>query len=80
MQTHRFPIAFMIYGKQKNRFYKSVSMGGGISLFFLGWIRASLAIGFALYSVTQSATQLNGKQSLRHNAMNILQADCMEPT
>ena len=35
MQTHRFPIAFMIYGKQQNRFYKSASMGGGISLFFL---------------------------------------------
>lgn len=49
-------------------------------LFFLGWIRASLAIGFDFHSVTQSATQLNGKQSLRHNAMNILQADCIEPT
>ena len=41
-------------------------------LFFLGWIRASLAIGFALHSVTQSATQLNGKQNLRHNATNTL--------
>ena len=49
-------------------------------LFFLGWIRASLAIGFAFHSVTQSATQLNGKQSLRHNATHTLQADCMEPT
>lgn len=49
-------------------------------LFFLGWIRASLAIGIALHSVTQSATQLNRKQSLLHNATNTLQADCIEPT
>ena len=79
LQTLRFPLLLWSMANNKIGSINQHQWEVGF-LFFLGWIRASLAIGFALHSVTQSATQLNGKQNLRHNATNTLQADYIEPT